>query len=323
MTGPIPRLDHAALPPGSLIIHASESWVAAMERGDFDFFQKLGDRAGAESVVAGFVDADTDLSQSLLGQDHKHVFLGNRGPARQRALFAMPGYIWGFWYLDPAGIHWNASLAEATFQPDQIDPAEATYFFNGVSGYMLRENVSKFEQAHRAAPLPSARAVVFLQEIETYRTRVHHLTSDQMIRLTARATTERVYVKLHPAQSGPSRERMQRFCRQFPNVELSDRSVHDLTAASDLVITQNSAAGFEALMQKKPVITCAQTDYHHATIPVTSGRELEAALADAPERQADFPFEAYFYWFLGLNLLEPQKDEFADRAWARIERHFS
>ena len=41
------------------------------------------------------------------------------------------------------------------------------YFFDGVSGYMLRHNVSKFSQLKLAKHLPEpARAVIYLQEIE-------------------------------------------------------------------------------------------------------------------------------------------------------------
>lgn len=319
---PLLTTDH--LPEGSLIVHASETWADAMARRDYDFFEKLGPRAQADGVQTGYVRHGSDLSNRLLSQDHRHVFLGPRGPARQRALFAMPGYIWGFWYLDPQGIHWNSSLADQMFDPATIDAEAASYFFNGVSGWMLRENLSKFDQARRqSSPPPRAHAVIFLQDIETYRRRVHHLTSDQMIRIAASVTSDRIYVKLHPATTGERRDRMIRFCQRFPQVELAEHSVHDLIAASDIVVTQNSATGFEALMQKKPVITCAQTDYHHATVPVFTAQDLRDALVTAPDRMSTFPYDAYFYWFLGLNLLEPQKPDFADRAWARIQRHFA
>ncbi len=79
-----------------------------------------------------------------------------------------------------------------------------------------------------------------------------------MIRTAAEARRDDlVYVKLHPQQSKPMRRQIMAVCNDYPNVKISDAGVHDLSQASRVVVTQNSAAAFEALMQKKPVITRA------------------------------------------------------------------
>lgn len=87
------------------------------------------------------------------------------------------------------------------------------------------------------------------------------------------------------------------------------------------MVTQNSAAGFEAsmLMQKKLVITCAACDYHHATVVAKRPALLVQALHAAPLSQTGFDDEKYLYWFLAQNLLDPAKAEFADLAWARVK----
>jgi hypothetical protein len=85
-----------------------------------------------------------------------------------------------------------------------------------------------------------------------------------------------------------------------------------------MVVTQNSAAGFEALMQKRCVITCGKSDFWHATLTPRKESDLREALRFGPEAMADFPFEKYLYWFLDRNCLEPAKDEFIKRAWTRI-----
>ncbi len=84
------------------------------------------------------------------------------------------------------------------------------------------------------------------------------------------------------------------------------------------MVTQNSAAAFEALMQKKPVITCARSDFWHATLTARNVGDLREALLHGSEAMANFAFEKYFYWLLSRNCLEPQQDDFAARAWARI-----
>ncbi|WP_446720149.1 capsular polysaccharide export protein, LipB/KpsS family, partial [Leisingera sp. ANG-Vp] len=73
-----------------------------------------------------------------------------------------------------------------------------------------------------------------------------------MITAACDAAPGRVYVKLHPLQDSAARQKVEAHCASLANAQLSAASVHDLIAASDTVISQNSAVGFEALMQKKP-----------------------------------------------------------------------
>ena len=47
--------------------------------------------------------------------------------------------------------------------------------------------------------------------------------------------------------------------------------------------------------------------------------DLAEALRFGPEAMADFEYEKFFYWFLDRNCLEPAKEEFTQRAWARIK----
>ncbi|MEO0913048.1 MAG: hypothetical protein AAFY59_08665 [Pseudomonadota bacterium] len=250
---------------------------------------------------------------------HIHILLGPHNPVRPGILHCHPSYVWGFWYLDPRGVHALSSLRAAEFHPDRIPQDKAGWFFNGVSGYMLRKNVSKFAQKERAeAPLPRARAVVFLQEIERRNSRLYYLDSTEMVTAVAAASgAGPVYVKPHPRQSPAVLQKMEALAARLPNVSLRSNSIHDLIPASDVVISQNSAAGFEALLHKKPVITCGPADYHHATIVAQTERDLAVAVAEAPDRMAGFPFQKYVYWFLQEHMLETSKPEFTTRAWAR------
>lgn len=304
---------------GSLIVHASESWYDDVVSGRFDFFEKLAAKAQAEGRTTGLMRAKGAASVAALRQaGHVHVLIGPRQPVGPGVLHAHPGYLRGFWYLDPAGVNMDSSLLRAVFDPAAIDAKAARYFFDGVSGWNLRENVSKFPQAARGA-LPPAFAVVFLQEIEHFANPAHYIDTQKILKLVAReADGRRVYVKLHPAQGDATRAMVAQMLRKAGNLQLSAASIHDLAQASDLVVTQNSAAGFEALMQRKPVITCARCDYHHATVVAKRPAQLVQALHVAAQVQAGFAFEKYLYWFLAQQLLEPAKPEFADRVWARV-----
>ncbi|MVO18467.1 hypothetical protein GO984_21835 [Rhodobacteraceae bacterium CY05] len=166
--------------------------------------------------------------------------------------------------------------------------------------------------------LLKANAFIPLQNIEKYPSQVHYLTSEEIIETTCTRFSGLVYVKLHPLHKELEKRRLREVCARYPNARLTEASIHDLIAASDIILSQNSAVGFEALMQKKPVLTCAKCDYHHASLVSRTTVELQQNLLYAPEYFRNFPFEKFFYWFLGQQMLEPQKEEFSKRAWARL-----
>jgi len=309
-----------ATAPRTVVVHAEADWLASIRDGKFDFFTKLEARLLQEGLAMHLVDADSRAARLLMAENQIHIVVGDRPQYGPRVLHALPAYVWGFWYLDEVGVRWNSSLRFARFCPEDIDAAKAEYFFNGVTGYMLRENVSNLPQEARMhQPMQPAAAVIFCQDVEIQPVRSHYLTTEQMIRSTAAHRRDQtVYVKPHPTQSKAMRRHILTVCNDYPNVKVSDASVHDLTQASEVVVTQNSAAGFEALMLKKTVITCAKSDYWHATLTAKTVGDLRDGLTWGPEASAEFPFEKYLYWFLDRQCLEPQKDVFATRAWARI-----
>lgn len=304
----------------AVVLHADDSWLKLIRDGDVQFFNKLSNRLAREGLSTRLVATGGTSSKVLLGQDHVNIIIGTKPLYGRGILHAMPSYVWGFWYLDEIGINWNSSIRFSRFCPEKIDAERADYFFNGVSGYMLRENVSRLPQDARTdQPMPGAAAVIYCQELENQDDRCHFLSTEEMIRTTAEALRdELVYVKAHPHQSKPARRRIMSICSDYTNVQLSEASVHDLTAASRVVVTQNSAAGFEALMQKKPVITCARSDFWHATLTPRNVKDLQEAVRYGADAMAGFEYEKFLYWFLDRNCLEPQKEEFGRRAWARI-----
>ncbi len=310
---PFDKMTPALKTGRALVIHAGETWYDAVLAGKFDFFARLAETAAEMGLQTHLVRAERGASTRLIDMGrHLNVLIGPRAPIGPGIWHAHPGYLRGFWYLDPQGVNMQSSLVDAQFDASAIDPALARWFWNGVTGWHLKRNLSKFPQEPRLdTPLPAARTVVFLQEIERFSRPVHWVDSLPMIRFAANHGL--TYVKLHPAQSPETTAAVRALAAQMPQITLSTASIHDLIAASDVVLTQNSAAGFEALLQKKPVITCARADYHHATLQVTKASDLAQALTIAPTRQRNFAFDRYLYWFLGQNLLEPGKPEFTSR----------
>lgn len=305
-----------------VVIHATADWHPAVASGDNGFFPKLAAELEGHGVETRLVRARSHPADILSDPEagHIHLMIGAMPGYGPNLMHVNQGYIQGFWYLDELGTHWNSSLRFTQFCADRVNRGHSEYFFNGVSGWMLRNNVSNSPQAERRPDLlEPARAVVFTQEIEFQRNRAHYLTNEQMIRTAAEHDRRRlIYVKPHPHQSKAALRDILAVTRDYQNVRVSEASVHDLIEMSDITITQNSAAGFEALMQKKPVVTCAKSDYHAATLTARTAGDLREALEYGPGAMEGFAYEQFFYWFLGRNLHEPVKETFAERAVARI-----
>lgn len=305
-----------------VLIHAAAGWISPVLDGSDGFWPKIVGELAHQGIETRVVRARSKPAAILQdpAANHVHVMMGDLPSYERNTLHVEEGYIRGFWYLDEIGVFWNSSLRLSQFCPERIHQGHAEYFFNGVSGWMLRNNVSKSPQPERMpGMLEPARAVVFTQDIENYRNRAHFLNNEQMIRTTAELDRSSVvYVKLDPHQSKAARRDLMAVARDYQNVRISEASVHDLVEAAQVVVTQNGAPGFEALMQKKPVVTCSKSDYRHATLTAKTPGDLRDALEYGPDAMQGFAYEKFFYWFLNRNLLEQAKDSFAERAVARI-----
>ena len=312
--------SYADLPPAgeSVIVHSGPGWMNAIVDGGFDFFTKLESHAASHGRPMSVVLAGSEASEAALNRGGAHINIG--GPARYHPglLHAAPTYLWGFWYLDDLGVHWQSSIRLSDFPGEALPWDPSQYFFDGVAGHMLEHNVSKLPQPAREGLSP-AFAAVFCQDIEDHWPRSHYLTTVEIIRNTARAAGGgRVYVKPHPHSDEKTRDKIEDLCKGDPNLMVSDASVHDLIAASAAVVTQNSAAGFEALLQHKPVVLCARADYHHAAVTAKTEDDLRAILRDVGGRTRHVDYHRYVAWFLNHRCFEPQAENFEARAWAKI-----
>ena len=307
----------------AVTIHAEHSWYDTILAGKFDFFTKMEHRLTAEGVALRIVRSPSTASRVLRDGNGAHIIVADLPQPGPRVLHAMPSHIWGFWHLDPKGALQHSQITDKSFDPNEVDEQEAKYFFNGVAGYMLRENVTRHAQEpRRETPLPSARAAVFVQHIDQFKTSQPYVETLSMLDAVLNACAPgRVTVKLHPHQRPETIAEITALVDLHPQAELCTASVHDQIAAADVVVTQNSTAGFEALMQRKPVVTCAPTAFHHATLVARTPTEIANAIHSGPEQQADFAYAPYFYWFLSQNCLEPAKPDFADRAWEILQAH--
>lgn len=313
-----------ARPTGShrVILHADDPWMAQIEAGEHPIFTQIEKALASQSVPLQMVKLDSATADAVLRDtDAAHIMLGAGAGFGPRTLHLWRAPIWGFWHLDELGTGWQSSLRLSEFDADAVDEDRATYFFNGVTGYMLRENVSlTVQEARMHGSLQGAKATVFCQAPDDRDAQNHYLSTEDMLRITAEFDPSAlVYVKLDPEMGKEQRQRIMSITQDYQNMRLSDASVHDLIEASDLAITHNAPQGFEALMQKCPVICCAKSHYWQAALTAKTPADLREALEFGTLAMLDFPYEKYFYWSLVRHGLEPAKDVFGKRFLARFQ----
>lgn len=304
-----------------VVVHATGKWLRSITEDKQDFFTNLAPYLAKRDVAISAVQAGGRLAQKLLRDPQAVHLLVDQAPVYgPRLLHANPAPISGFWHLDELGQGWNSSLRLSEFDPETVDHENAVRFFNDVSSRVLRENISQAGQTARISTgLLGAAATVFCQPEPLAQPSPAYLTTQEMITTTANHRRDGlVYVKLHPRQTRVSRQRVIDLCGDIANVRVSEASVHDLIAASAMVVTQNSTVGFEALMQKRPVVTCAKASYWHAAMTAHDCDDLREALTLGADAMRGFPYERYFFWTLARHGFEPAKEAFAKRVWARI-----
>jgi len=192
-----------------VVIHADPNWFTPVLGGQDGFWPKLVGELAHQGVETRAVRARSRQAEVLMepSANHIHVVMGDMPAYGPNTLHVEQGYIKGFWYLDEVGVFANSSLRLGQFCPERVNRGHAEYFFNGVTSWMLRQNVSKLPQIERMPDhLEPAGAVIFTQEIEGLGARSHFMTSEQMIRTAAEYDRSKlVYVKLHPKQSKAAR----------------------------------------------------------------------------------------------------------------------
>lgn len=304
-----------------VIVHTDDTWLAEIAAGEHEFFTALDPHLKRNDVETFLVPAESRVAKRVWDDPKAFHLLVDRPPLYgPKVLHVNPGPVLGFWHMDELGSGWNSSLRLSEFDPETVDIERAEYFFNGVSGYMIRENVSLLPQTERVHNgLLKAAATVFCQPEADPSALPAYLPTEDIVRATAEHNRDGlIYVKLHPNQSKDSRRAIMDVCSDYQSVNLSEASIHDLIDASSVVVTQNSRVGFEALMHKRPVITCAKSCYWHATLTARTRTDLKQALTYSAEAMEGFPYEKYFFWTLVRHGFEPAKDIFGKRAWARI-----
>jgi hypothetical protein len=267
------------------------------------------------------LNRDTALAQIDADRDF-HII--ERGPIHHpRALNCGSAYVAPFYYLDPVGTRYQSSIGQQVFDSALIDPVLARAFQDQLFAQNAAQRRSRYEQPEKQVQVPQGAIAVFLQA-ETHRgvAEALYVTMRKMVRaLLARDDPRAIVVKPHPRDMDfDTLGWLVKKMRRDPRLKVIPANIHDILAASSLVVTINSAVGIEAMMYGLPVITCGQADFHHATEVVRHPSEFDAAITRAEAKSATkaWPHAEYLYWFFAQNCISMQSPSLGQDVMAKI-----
>lgn len=283
------------------------------------FYGKIGEGLRGRGVTVDYVLHDHAAMGAQIEADKAFHILNHGRMRHPRVLNAGLSFIPPFYYMDPWGIRAFSSLTEKRFDPAEIDPVAAAAFYADLVARLVGGRKSRYLQPETVLPVPQGCIAVFLQT-ETHRAvgDLCHLTMRRMIKaLLDRDDPRAIVVKPHPRDADlETLAWLAQKSRKDKRLQIVPGNIHDILAACDCVVTINSAVGVEAFLHRKPVVLCGQADFHHCAVTLRDGGSMDAAIAQAIA--TDWPFEAFLYWYFGLNCLSADAPDLVDLVAGRI-----
>jgi hypothetical protein len=263
------------------------------------------------------MNRETILAQVEADRDF-HIL--ERGAIQHpRVLNCGSAYVAPYHYLDPIGTRYLSSIAGLSFDPDQIDAQAALAFQRDLYDAQAVPRKSRYDQPDERLPVPQGCIAVFLQS-ESHRGvgEAQYVTMRQIIKaLLARDDPRQIVVKPHPRDVDfETLGWLGQKARKDTRLQILPANMHDILSAASLVVTINSAVGIEAMIHSRPVITCGQADFHHATEVVRAREDVDAAITRAESRS--WPHSAYLYWFFHLNCLSMRAPNLGEDVMRKI-----
>lgn len=227
------------------------------------------------------------------------------GEAAGNMLRCKESYIPPFYSLDPMGYACFSQLAtRPELYRDTIaakDQGAATRFRENLARDLRRQNRSKYPQPDPTDDATEAGQVfVPLQMLNDSVAKGAWLDQSEALRTVIGAASARglhTVIKRHPRCTSTGVARLLSELSRQRGITVSTRSIHSLIEGAALVVGANSGVLFEALIQGKPVISYAASDFATITQQVQSHADLAGAIA-APAPLDPGWRDRFLLWYL-------------------------
>lgn len=204
---------------------------------------------------------------------------------RPGLLHLKPSHLLGFMSVDRAGYSAWSEWADVEMGHDaKPDAADLSLFEHLQASYVQHHN--SYASSELETPIPQGLLYIFvILQIESDSTQAAaYMPMLDMLDTVVewgRDAGAHIVVKRHPkCTSHRVAVAMDRIDRE-PHVLCARGNVQEIAAGAACVVTTNSGAGFEVLLQNKTVITTGKCDYRGATWEARTAQELRRRLDDA------------------------------------------
>ncbi|MBC7478851.1 MAG: hypothetical protein H7317_12275 [Pseudorhodobacter sp.] len=260
------------------------------------FYRRVLDQLQGIGATTTILRRDHDALAAPQGQDFDLVH--NGGVRRVQALNLAPAYLPGFYYMDPAGIYFESSIATRPFRPEIIEAQYATPFVADLRRKWVLARKSRHAQPVEVQAFGQGHIAMFLQDWSDPVERARHMTAELMVKTVVKGAAGRqVVVKPHPNNSARETQKIRQWLvRHHPQVRLTDANIHDILPGAAVTVSISSSVALEGMLHHVPAVLFGRSDLHHCAETVVQPDDWPAALDQALTR--DWPYDAFLLWFL-------------------------
>ncbi|HIP23171.1 MAG TPA: hypothetical protein EYG79_06210 [Rhodobacteraceae bacterium] len=275
-----------------LIFHAAPEMRSHIEDGLHGFANMISQiftTRGYGLRVAGIGRAD--LWRAKL-DNNLHIF-DMAGAQGRRALNMRPSVLQPFWAVERPNSRYQGRMAHKVFDPSTVGGGLVTPFFEEMQKLYL--NPQGPDIALRDYVLVPLQGQLGKQRPWQYAS-----ARGMVETIRAQDPTRKIVLKPHPKETYSAADNVViAQLKQLPNVQLLELPIEALIANCAYIVTQNSTAVFEGILQRKPSILFAKSDFHHIFPTVKSAAEAPEAFARVEAK--NMLFMKYLYWYLRMN----------------------
>ncbi|MBB1492570.1 MULTISPECIES: hypothetical protein [unclassified Paracoccus (in: a-proteobacteria)] len=290
----------------TLRVHLHGGMLRNARAGTFPAMAVLARAVEAQGWRVSFEPASPEAYQTA-PPPGDYALLHMKQPLHPRTLTLRRAYHYPFWRIEQVAERWRFAVAQARFDPAEVDGNEAAGFVR-----RLRRRVLPGPEPRRGdhilVPLQG-----HIRRMRSFQT----MSPVEMLDAVCR-TGRPVMATLHPSERYDDADHaaLAALARRHPDLSIGGDTMALLRDCA-FVATQNSAVALDGMILGKPAVLFAQIDFHHAALNVAE-MGAEAALAAAAEARPDL--DRYLYWFLKLQAIDAQDPDAGARMLAAMRR---
>jgi len=275
-----------------LIFHAAPEMRSHIEDGLHGFANILSHIFAARGYsyrVAGIGRAD--LWRAKL-DNNLHIF-DMAGAQGRRALNMRPSVLQPFWTVERPNSRYQGRMAHKLFDPSTVGGGLVTPFFEEMQKlYLSRNGTDVGLRDYVLVPLQG--------QLGKQRHWQYASARGMVETIRAQDPTRKIVLKPHPKETYTAEDKaVIAQLLQLSNVQVLELPIEALIANCAYIVTQNSTSVFEGILQRKPSILFAKSDFHHIFPSVKSADQAPEAFARVEAR--NMLFMKYLYWYLRMN----------------------